>query len=181
MALGTLTGLLLLTRLPPLLGSQMLALFLLSGLLRFAVAAIMLPKLREVPKGVPAHTVEPGKAPAVVVPMVASGVLFYRPQHWESFAASDTVKASKAEVNVPSKKGLFHKPREWSLFRSRVAAGQGPVEMAAKRGLFHKPQEWEHFGQKAMATIMEPALAKAPFRKGLFYRPGEWAAFSRQS
>lgn len=188
MALGTLTGVFLLTHITPIMGSRILALFLLSGLLRFAVVATIFPKLREVRKGVHTYQDELKKVPAMAWAVAANGGLLYKPRQWLQLSKQSPGQHRPRQVaaDVASKLGLFYRPRQWQWFTRQATAPQNnqtPAEIAPNRGLFYKPRDWSWFGkQLAVAPVISPVLAQMPDNnRGLFYRPREWAAFGRQS
>ena len=66
MSLGGLTAVLLLSHVNPFFGSPILAMFLLSGILRLVVAVTMLPRVREPRRNGQTRTEEPLMVPAII-------------------------------------------------------------------------------------------------------------------
>lgn len=186
MALGSLLGVFLLTRITPVMGSKILALFLLSGLLRFAVAGVLFPRLREIRKS--SHTDDPRKEPAIAWPVARpGGGILYRPWQWAQLVAQPVVASGAREVvaAIASRQSLFYRRGEWQRSALPAAAvrmeEKVPVEIVHGRGLYYKPRLWNWLNQQlAAAPVASRAAPVVAVNRGLFYQPRQWSGFTRQ-
>ncbi len=85
MALGALIGAYLLGVVRPVLGYNILALFVLSGVLRLAVTMVMFPKLKEVRGTMRSYLNEPVMVTAVAPTVMHREALLHRPNEWIRF------------------------------------------------------------------------------------------------
>jgi hypothetical protein len=184
MALGALTGACLLGFMRPVLGHNILALFVLSGVLRLAITMVMFPKLREVRGTMRSALEQPVMVTVPDAAIVNRQALLYRPKEWSTFGRRPLAPEAvpiEAEL-LDTSRGLFYRPREWENFGKPLAAEvlSGQAEpMLTDRGVFYRPREWTDFGKE---TAFKPSQAKSEAvaaNWGLFYRPGEWERFGR--
>ncbi len=184
MALGALTGAYLLGFVRPVLGHEILALFVLSGVLRFAVTMVMFPKLREVRGTMRSALEQPVMVTAPDAAIVHRQPLLYRPKEWSLFGnRSLALEAVPVEAaSLDTSRGLFYRPREWELF-GKPMASEVPSEqaepMTTNRGLFYRPREWPDIGKQSVLEPSKPRSEAVAANWGLFYRPGEWERFGR--
>ncbi|MBI4282719.1 MAG: MFS transporter [Chloroflexi bacterium] len=189
MSLGGLTAVLLLSHVNPLFGSPVLAMFLLSGVLRFVVAATMLPRVRDLRKTSQPRSEEPLVVPTMVLASVPNGGLLHRPAQWSYFKSLPHLAPEAHEVRTapaPGVVGLLSRPREWHRFSKPLSlasrTGEAIVNAtASRRGLFYRPRggQWPSALQ-ALAPVAVPDGAGAVAREGLFYRPQHWDLLTRQ-
>lgn len=153
-SVGSLAAVFMFTRITPIMGSQILSLFLLSGVLCFAVVAMMLPRLREIRKTNQTYQDEPLRMPALACALVPSSGLLYRPREWQRFNRRPSIEPVTATTDVPveakANRGLFYRPREWRWFEQSSAittpkAAETPAKVSASRGLFYRPREWRWY------------------------------------
>jgi MFS family permease len=191
MALGALTGAYLLGVVRPVLGYNILALFVLSGVLRLAVTVVMFPKLKEVRGTMRSYLNEPVMVTAVAPTVMHRQALLHRPNEWIRFGgplAPEAVTVQEQTEPVADNRGLFYRQREWPMFSKpqgfETSLSESHSEAAANsRGLFYQPRGWMQ-SDKPLATestLAEPQTQseKLAANWGLFYRPGEWSMFGR--
>jgi MFS family permease len=191
MALGALAGVYLLSVVRPVLGYNILALFVLSGVLRLAVTMVMFPKLREVRGTMRSCLNEPAMVTAVAPTVMHRQALLRRPNEWIRFGrpmAPEAVTVAEQTEPTIGSRGLFYRQREWPVFSKSQGFEASPSEsqsepVATSRGLFHQPRGWAQFDRPLAteATTAEPQTRseKVAANWGLFYRPGEWSMFGR--
>src|SRR4030042_206608 len=172
-------------------GSQILGMFLISGLLRLMIARLMLPKLTL--QGIPDAVVHPELAAELAtVPLPIRMGLYYYPEAWKRF----TRRAASAGSNVIGKafstialsqNGLFYKPAKWAEYMRRAGAQPETVEakdtnQPTSNSLFHKPGKWLEYltGIGAQPALVEIKSPIQPVRDGLFYHQEGWAYFQEQ-
>ncbi|MFH1169202.1 MAG: MFS transporter [Chloroflexota bacterium] len=164
MALGALSGAYLLTVVAPVLGSRILALFLVSGIARLLVVRAMFSRLVDL-----AWTARAPQARArtpVVTPapgVTAKRGLFYRPQEWNQPPKAAPVSADRIQ---PIKRGLFYRPEAWTKQPEAAPASTEKIQ-PWKRGLFYRPQEWAQHLRAVPVSADRPQSS----RRGLFRRP----------
>jgi hypothetical protein len=190
-ALGAITGAFMLNNMFSIFGSQILGMFLVSGILRMVIARLMLPKLSL--QGIPDAVVHPELAAELAtVPLPIRMGLYYYPEAWKRF----TRRAASAGSNVIGKafstialsqNGLFYKPTKWAEYMRRVGIQPATVEaedtiQSARNNLFHKPGKWLEYltGIGAQPVPAETKSPIQPLRDGLFYHPEGWAYFQEQ-
>lgn len=185
MALGALTGAYLLGFMRPVLGHQILALFVLSGVLRLAVTLVMFPKLREVRGTMRSAFEQPVMVTAPEPAIVHRQALFYKQSGPPTLFAKKTLSLKAVPVETEPlnlSRGLFYRPREWERFarplKSEALPKQGE-HLPAYRGLFYRPREWADFAKHYTAESPQPRSEAVAANWGLFYRPGEWERFGR--
>lgn len=119
-ALGGLFGVYLLKTIPPLGGSQIPSIFILSGIFRLAVVVLLAHQLIDY-----ALPLEPGKVRsfdvAVALRRMAQKVgLYYHPDRWGNLAPAPVavpVEGINPSWEAPaSNLGLYHQPEEWQNF-----------------------------------------------------------------
>jgi len=191
MALGALAGACLLGFVKPVFGYKILALFVLSGVLRLAVTMVMFPKLKEVRGTMRSCLNEPAMVTAVAPTVMYRQALLRRPNEWIRFGrplAPEAVTVAEQTEPTIGSRGLFYRQREWPVFSKPQGFEASPSEsqsepVATSRGLFHQPRGWAQFDRPlaAEATTAEPQTRseKVAANWGLFYRPGEWTMFGR--
>jgi len=189
MALGALAGAYLLGVVKPVLGHEILALFVLSGVLRLAVTMVMFPKLREVRGTMRSFMEQPVMVTVPDAAIVQRQALLYKPNAWLNFGKKQLVPVAVPtrdyEETVATSRGLFYRPKEWELFGKPLASEALPEQtwsqpVPTSRGLFYRPREWADFG-KSPANETQPQTRSDALAAnwGLFYRRGEWERFGR--
>ena len=191
MALGALTGAYLLGFVKPVLGDKILSLFVISGVLRFAVTMVMFPKIKEVRGTMRSALEQPVMVTAPTRIPINRLALLHRPREWARFnrsSALETIPVQGQAKPAAAGRGLFFRPREWASFARPLAQEAAPAQAklepaATGRGLFYRPREWtnytEHLAPEAVSTQAETRSEKVAANWGLFYRPGEWERFGR--
>lgn len=189
MALGALAGAYLLGIVRPVLGYNILALFLLSGVLRLAVTMVMFPRLKEVRGTMWSHLEQPVMVTAVAPTVMHRQALLHQPNDWALFGKHPSMEAGAipVETELAGTRGLFYRPREWAMFckhQGLEASSENQREpLAAGWGLFYQSRGWTRFnGLSAAETTAyeaQPTSEKVAANWGLFYRPGEWTMFGR--
>jgi MFS family permease len=187
MALGALAGIYLLGVVRPVLGYNILALFVLSGVLNLAVTMVMFPKLKEVRGTMWSHLEQPIMVTPVAPTVMHREALLHQPNEWIRFGQPQPV-AVPVEAELAGSRGLFYRQREWPMFVKSQGFETSPFESqsepaAASRGLFYQPRKWMQSDRPLAveATTAEPQIRseKVAANWGLFYRPGEWSMFGR--
>jgi hypothetical protein len=190
MALGALVGACLLGIVRPVLGYNILALLVLSGVLRLAVTMVMFPRIREVRGTMWSHLGQPAMVTAVEPTVMQRQALLHQPNKWMHFGrplAPEAVSVFDQSEPIAGGRGLFYRPREWAMFSKRKGLEASPENqsepLAANRGLFYQPRGWAQSDKPSAteATASEPQTTseKVAANWGLFYRPGEWTMFGR--
>ena len=187
MAVGALTGAYLLSVVRPVLGYNILALFVLSGVLRLAVTMVMFPKLKEVRGTMRSCLNESAMVTAVAPTVMHREALLHRPNEWIRFGRPMQPELVTVPVvtELEGSRGLFYRQREWPMFSKPQGFEASPSEsqsdpVATSRGLFYQPRGWAG-SLTAEAATAEPQTRseKIAANWGLFYRPGEWSMFGR--
>jgi len=187
MAMGALAGAYLLGVVRPVLGYNILALFVLSGVLRLAVTMVMFPKLKEVRGTMRSYLNEPVMVTAVAPTVMHREALLHRPNEWIRFGRpmEPELATVPVEAEPADSRGLFYRQREWPMFGKlhgiETSLSENESEAAANsRGLFYQPRGWMQ-SDAAKSTIAEPQTRseKLAANWGLFYRRGEWSRFGR--
>jgi MFS family permease len=187
MALGALVGACLLGIVRPVLGYNILALFVLSGVLRLAVTMVMFPKIREVRGTMWSHLEPPVMVRAVEPSVMYRQALLHKPGDWALFGKRQAMEAVAVPVEseLAGNRGLFYRPREWAMFSRQQdpEASGNQSESLANRGLFYQTRRWAQFDRpsaaEAIASEPQTTSEKVAANWGLFYRPGEWTMFGR--
>jgi len=188
MALGALAGACLLGIVRPVLGYNILALFLLSGVLRLAVTIVMFPRLREVRGTMWSHLGQPAIVTAVAPNVMHRQALIHQPNSWTNFGrplALEAVSLADQAMPIAGGRGLFYRRREWAMFSKphelEASTSENQSELATGRGLFYQPRARFDSPLATEATAAEPESLseKMAANWGLFYRPGEWTMFGR--
>jgi len=192
MAMGALAGAYLLGFVSPVFGHKILALFVLSGVLRLAVTLVMFPKLKEVRGTMRSISEQPAMVTKPVPAVVHRQALLYRPNEWSRFGKPLVTEAVPVQISsepAATGRGLFYKPKEWAKFARPISSTDVPLISAqpkveeTKRGLFYRATEWAKFSKPlALETVpvQEQSRGEAVAANwGLFYRPGEWERFGR--
>ncbi|OGN99982.1 MAG: hypothetical protein A2Y59_03090 [Chloroflexi bacterium RBG_13_52_14] len=191
-ALGALTGALLLGVVRPVLGYKILALFVISAVLRFGITSIMVPKLREVRGTMRSSLVPPLIIPAVTQAPINRPTLFQHPAERTRFvrplAAATIPVQSLYNDFADTGRGLYYRPREWHMFGKPLTSEASTVEYRRRpvnieRGLFkhkHSPVSYsESIDYDASPSQIQDKGEALAANWGLFYRPGEWTRFGR--
>ena len=186
-ALGAIAGAFMLNHMFRIFGSQILGMFLISGLLRLVVARLMLPKLTL--QGIPNAVIHPELAAELAtVPTPERSGLYYYPDLWRRFARAASgggkvIGKAFSTIGI-SKDGLFYKPAKWGEYLN--TAGIQPEVKDARESvhdnLFHKPGKWLEYltGIGAQPIPAENSNIAQPVRDGLFYHREGWAYFQEQ-
>ena len=176
MALGALTGALLLGVVRPVLGYNILALFVLSAVLRFGITSIMVPKLREVRGTMRSSLVPPLIIPAVTQAPINRPALFRHPRERTRFVrplATATIPVqSLSNDSANTGRGLYYRPRQWDMFSKPLMSEASTLE-------YRKRPVSESTDYEASHTNIEDKGEALAANWGLFYRPGEWTRFGR--
>jgi len=182
MAMGALIGAYLVGVVRPVLGYHILALFVLSGVLRLAVTMVMFPKLKEVRGTMRSYLNEPAMVTAVAPTVMHRQELLHRPNEWIRFSQPVTVPV---ETEFADSRGLFYRQREWPMFSKLQGIETSLAEneseaVASSRGLFYQPRGWMQ-SDATESAFAEPQTGseKLAGNWGLFYRRGEWSMFGR--
>jgi hypothetical protein len=187
MAMGALIGAYLLGVVRPVLGYNILALFVLSGVLRLAVTMVMFPKLKEVRGTMRSCLNEPAMVTVIEPTVMHRQALLHRPNEWIRFGRpmEPELATVPVEAEPADSRGLFYRQREWPMFSKPQGIEASPSEsqsepMTASRGLFYQPRGWMQ-SDAAKSTFAEPQTQseKLAANWGLFYRRGEWSMFGR--
>jgi hypothetical protein len=190
-ALGAITSAFMLNHMFRIFGSQILGMFLVSGLLRLVIARMMLPKLSL--QGIPEAVVHPELAlELATVPVPIRMGLYYYPDAWKRFTrravttGGNIIGRAASTIGI-SQNGLFYKPARWAEYLSKAGAQLEAVEsqdanQSARDNLFHKPGKWLEYltGIGAQPTPVETRSSIQPLRDGLFYHREGWAYFQEQ-
>ncbi|MDD5190090.1 MAG: MFS transporter [Dehalococcoidales bacterium] len=178
-ALGALTGALLVNNIVPIFGSKILTLFLLSGILRMVVARIMLPKLTT--EGIPGAVIHEELANELSAAEMSSyaGGLYYHPEAWGKFTRrayiiGNNIGKTLTRLN-PVKAGLFYQTNEWSKYNKTTPKTHEVSENP--KALYTHPNNWADYMRQQGADL-QPIMAEtktSPAREGLYYRKAEWA------
>jgi MFS family permease len=180
MALGALSGAYLLGVVPPVFGSGILGMFLLSGILRLAIVRVMFHKLVDLAWVAPAVRAPANAGLTPVGGAAAKRGLFYRPEAW-SLYLYETAPAEAGRA-LPTRRGLFNKVQAWAsgLYETlslRELVLPGAVATPA-HGLFHKPEAWTSYHQE---TVPIKAGIEATPAHGLFHKPEAWASYRQET
>ncbi|MFH0941481.1 MAG: MFS transporter [Chloroflexota bacterium] len=153
-ALGGLFGVYLLKNIPPLAGSQIFSIFLLSGIFRLVVVALMAHQLIDYALPLNEPRTNPNVDIAAALRKMARKVgLYYHPEKWGEFAPvpvySETNAAFLSPETATSNLGLYYRPQEWQEFFSvapspETSVAAASARVATKRALYHlNPPEWQ--------------------------------------
>jgi len=160
MALGGLLGVYLLEGIPPLGGSQIFSIFLLSGIFRLVVVVLMAHRLID-----------------FALPVSQSGI-------------NQKIDIYSAFSKMALKQGLYYRPGEWKEFASVALSPETKDSSkkakvtTSKQGLYYRPGEWKEFASVALSPETKDSNKKAKVttsKQGLYYRPEEWARFKLRS
>lgn len=178
------------------LGSSILGIFLISGLLRFFIALYSLPGLknmaaepgelgngsfegRDVDKNKAAtHSSSHGGEKDKVNP---SRVILRDPQEWAEYrkkAQAESFYRRRGDDNLGQRRGQTHNPQEWEEYRKNaVARRRGDDNLGQRRGLLHDPQEWAEYRQRAGVQTPSRKSGKEPAnqKQGLLSRQHNFA------
>ncbi|MBM3156724.1 MAG: MFS transporter [Chloroflexi bacterium] len=176
MALGALAGALLLGVVRPVLGYKILALFVLSAVLRFGITSIMFPKIREVRGTMRSSLVTPLIIPAVTQAPINRPALFNN--HREGTRSTRPFVAATIPVqplyndSAETGRGLYYRPRQWHMFSKPLMSEVSTLEL--RRSPISESIDYD----VSHAQVQDKGEALAA-NWGLFYRPGEWTRFGR--
>ncbi|MCX5994841.1 MAG: hypothetical protein NTV59_02440, partial [Chloroflexi bacterium] len=187
MAMGALIGAYLLSVVRPVLGYNILTLFVLSCVLRLAVTTVMFPKLKEVRGTMRSCLNESAMVTAVAPTVMHREALLHRPNDWIRFGRPMQPELVSVPVvtELEGNRGLFYRQREWPMVAKPLGAETPPLlsqnePVTTSRGLFYKPRGWMQ-SNATESTLAEPQTQseKLAANWGLFYRRGEWSMFGR--
>jgi MFS family permease len=189
-ALGALTGALLLNYVFSIFGSPILAVFLISGVLRLIVAVVILPKLTL--RGIPNAVIHPELAVELAaVPVQERAGLYYYPELGKRFAraassGSKVIGKAFSTIGI-SKNGLFYKPAKWIAYQNStgVQSKQTTTQstnLNTRENFLHKPGKWIEYptGINAKQVPVENNYIVQPVRDGLFYHKEGWVKFQEK-
>ena len=189
MSLGALGGIALVNIVPPIGGHNILGLFLLSGIIGFAVIAIVLPTLKNI--GSVART-QPDKAPEAqpwTAPALGDNLrrgLYHSPQAWVQYNNRAKLPALVSSVQTTDQ-GLLRRSQAWKLFSSPFGTPQPIITnlktdvLTTRPVIVNKPQFWTRFTNKSTSvkTIADVKKSKTgAFREGLFNKPEVWIKYN---
>jgi hypothetical protein len=188
-AFGAITGAFLLNNMFSIFGSQILGLFLVSGVLRMVIARVMLPRLH--PQGIPDAFVHPELAMELATVNGAPRVgLYYYPQAWKRFtrraaAVGGNIIGKAVRRIAPSQSGLFYKPAKWADYLRKAGMQPVPVEtrsssQTTRDGLFYHRDSWAS-AQEQTAEQNIRAAKQNINHNGLFHNPERWGEYLKQS
>lgn len=177
MAMGALIGAYLLGIVRPVLGYNILALFVLSGVLRLAVTMVMFPKLKEVRGTMWSHLEQPVLVTAIEPTVMHRQALLHQPNEWIRFGQPQPITIP-VEAEIADSRGLFYRQREWPMF---AKPSKSQSEAATNtRGLYYQPRGWMPSDvTESTPTESQTQSEKVAANWGLFYRRGEWSMFGR--
>jgi hypothetical protein len=185
-AIGALSGAFLLNNIFPVFGSQILGVFLVSGILRLVVARVMLPRLQ--PGAIPDAIVYEELALEMAKLNISNrDGLYYHPEVWSRFAKPvavfGTIIGKVVNKIAPRPAGLYYNPQRWSGYMGQNSdlqpvAIQANDSKIAKDGLYYNKKVWLDYMQKTVVQI-EPMVE--PGREGLLYNPKAWATLVNQT
>ncbi len=151
MALGGLMGVYLLKVIPPIEGSQIFSIFLLSGIFRMVVVVLMAHKLID-----------------YALPVRQSG----------TNRKTDAYLA-KFYDKIALKQGLYYRPEGWQDFvgvssipETKIAAAKAKIAIST-HGLYFHPERWQHFTGVSWLSEIKSANKKLEVtasQHGLYYR-----------
>jgi MFS family permease len=183
-ALGAIFGALMLSHMIPVFGSQILGLFLISGIIRLVVARIMLPKLT--PEGIPnaiVHEELATELAAMNIPILPQG-LYYHPELWSRFSKRAYIIGSAIGKTIgiitPSRPGLYYNPQKWSEYSGKKQRKQfANLRMnndttLSKKGIYYKQREWTEYVNRVVGEQMVAVNASNTSQsttEGLFDNP----------
>lgn len=189
MAVGAITGAFMLNHVFPIFGSQILGMFVVSGLLRLVVTRTMLRKLSL--QGIPDVAVNRELAAELaIVPVPFRLGLYYYPDTWKKFtqrvaSASSNVIGKAFNTSNISQDGLFYKPAKWAQYMT--GAGQRvPIEIrnpnqSVRDSLFYHKEGWAYFQEQNLKGDTPKENNVNISRSGLFNTPQRWREYLKQS
>jgi hypothetical protein len=189
-ALGAITGAFMLNHMFSIFGSQILGMFLVSGLLRLVIARLMLPRLTL--QGIPDAVVHPELAAELAtVPATARMGLYYYPDAWRRFthraasAGSNVIGKAFSTINL-SQNGLFYKPAKWAEYLTGIGAqpavvGTNGTPQPVRDGLYYHRKSWSSFQEQQAPEHAGNASRQSANRSGLFHNPQRWGDYMKQS
>jgi MFS family permease len=161
MALGGLLGVSLLGRIPAIMGNEIFSIFVISGILRAAVALVMDNKL--VDYGLPLSRNRKASAADQATPsgnISQQQGLIYHPEEWGSFAMAVSPPrrktASPPAKPMNSSRGLIYHPEQWPNYSDRsrgqknvTGARKGTTPIATEKAMIYHPEKWKSFSREA--------------------------------
>ncbi|MBN1643959.1 MAG: hypothetical protein JW856_03995 [Dehalococcoidales bacterium] len=196
-AIGAISGALLLRNIFPVFGSQILGVFLVSGVLRMVVARVMLPRLQ--PGAIPDAIVHEELAVELArFNMANRDGLYYHPERWSRFAKpvaafGAAIGKTMNKLVMPGQSGLYYNRQKWADYASEMQPSVVQVndDTTDKDGLYYnKKARAGYMGQTSAirsqfggdAAVGNSAIKnQQPVRKGLFYDTEKWTDYLKQS
>ncbi len=186
-AVGAISGALLLNNIFPVFGSQILGIFLVSGILRLVVARTMLPRLQ--PGAIPDAIVHEELAVELAKLTIANREgLYYHPEAWTRFVKPVTafgtiIGKTVNKLTMPRPSDLYHNPQKWADYMGGL---QPAMVQAAnnidKDGLYYNKKAWSEYMEQTSANRLEAFDAEGrQSREGLFHNPESWSQFAQQT
>ena len=186
-AVGAISGALLLNNVFPVFGNQILGVFLVSGILRFTVARVMLPRLQ--PGAIPDAVVHEELAIELAKLNLANREgLYYHPERWQRFgkpaAAFGTIVGKAVnKLMMPRPAGLYYNPRKWSGYMGQNSGLQPAFAQindgeTAKGGLYHDKKAWSEYMKRTNIQLYPDVK---PVREGLLHNNEARSRFVNQT
>jgi hypothetical protein len=185
-ALGAISGALLLNNMFPVFGSQILGVFLVSGIMRLVVARVMLPRLQ--PGAIPDAIIHEELAIELAKLNIANrDGLYYHPEAWSRFAKPvavfGTIIGKAVNKIAPRPAGLYYNSQKWSGYMGQNSDLQPVIIQSSsaeteKSGLYHNKKGWMEYMQQTSVPI-DPDVK--PDREGLLHNPETWASLTNQT
>jgi hypothetical protein len=176
-AIGALSGAFMLDFIFPVFGSQILGVFLVSGILRLVVARVMLPRLQ--PGAIPDAIIHEELAIELAkLNMVNREGLYYHPEKWSQLAKpisifGTIIGKTVNKLSIPRPKGLYYNPQNWSNYLGQNTTLQ-PIAFqdvdaeVVKGGLYHDKKAWSTYMQQ---TAVPTNIEVKTNREGLINNP----------
>ncbi len=188
-AIGGLMGAYLINGIFPTFGSQILSIFLVSGIFRGLAVFYMLPRLVDLAKS----SSPPLNPPQVDWETLSRATaskrgLYYRPKPTPEYATEIRLPTSsfrkKGTITIAKESRLYQPSNQATVARAPVPRAKVSSYITAAnshRGLLYRPKDWTMpSDKKTVLTMpkMEPGLKP---RSGLYYDASGWANYMRDS
>jgi hypothetical protein len=186
-AMGAITGAFLVGHIFAINGSQILAVFLVSGTLRLVISRIMLPRMT--PEGIPNALVHPELAVELAaVPAPSHLGLYYYPGAWRRLSQRAAKvgnvigRISRATV---TQNGLFYQPAHWQEYLRKEGLEVVPAELyrhaPVREGLFYHRESWGEAQAQLVKEHDRRVAGERAVSRGLFNNPAAWGDYLKRS
>ncbi|MDD5287724.1 MAG: hypothetical protein PHY28_01250 [Dehalococcoidales bacterium] len=181
-AIGAISGALLLNGIFPIFGSQILGVFLVSGILRMVVARVMLPRLQ--PGAIPDAIVHEELAIELARLNLANREgLYYHPERWQRLtkpvAAFGTIIGKAVNKIAPRPAGLYYNPQQWSEYAGLQSLSVQPNDNeVAKGALYHDKKAWSKY-MKQTSILMKANIQ--PGKEVLLHNHEAWSRLTNHA